>query len=128
MTAENATCAQYDSFYLLAYAAAALGERPLTGLDLAGAIDRLMPPGEPVEVGAAGIYGALATLAAGKNIDLDGTTTTLDFDRETGDATASFSVYCMALGGAGGARARSIASGLNFDAKTGRLTGTLRCP
>jgi serine/threonine-protein kinase len=125
---ESATSAQYDSFYLLAYAAAALGEKPLTGLELAGAIGRLLPPGAPVEVGPAGIYGALSTLGAGKNIDLDGTITTLDFDRETGDPTASFSVYCIALGGAGGARARAVASGLNFDATTRRLTGTLRCP
>jgi hypothetical protein len=124
-TATEGTFAPYDSFYVLAYAAAALGQQPVTGLGLARSIRRLSPPGEPVEVGPAGLYGALATLAAGKNIDLEGTTTTLDFNPETGDATATFSVYCLArVGGS----TRAIESGLYFDGKTGSLAGALHCP
>jgi hypothetical protein len=127
-TAAEGTFAPYDSFYVLAYAAAALGQQPITGVGLAGAIHRLLPPGESVEVGPAGIYGGLAALAAGKNIDLEGTATTLDFDQETGDATATFSIYCMALGGPGGAPAHVVDSGVHFDVKTLKLTGALHCP
>ena len=45
---------------------------PITGPALARAIPRLLPPGEPVDVGQAGIYQALAALGAGKSIDLAG--------------------------------------------------------
>ena len=126
-TAVEGTFAPYDSFYVLAYAAAALGQQPITGLGLAGSIRRLLPPGAPVEVGPAGLYGALSVLADGRNIDLEGTTTTLDFNLETGDATAALSVYCMAPGGPG-APPHGVESGLYFDGKTQLLTGTLRCP
>jgi hypothetical protein len=127
-TASEGTFAPYDSFYLLAYAAAALGQQPITGINLAGAFRRLQPPGEPVEVGPAALYGALGALAAGKNIDLEGTTTTLDFDQETGDATATFSLYCWALGETPGAPPRVIESGVHFDGKTQKPTGALHCP
>jgi serine/threonine-protein kinase len=127
-TAEESTFAPYDSFYVLAYAAAALGQQPITGVGLANSIRRLLPPGETVEVGPAGIYGGLAALAAGKNIDLEGTATTLDFDIETGDATATFSVYCLAVGGPDGASTHIVETGVHFDGKTGKPTGALRCP
>ncbi len=126
--ATEGTFAPYDSFYLLAYATAALGERPITGLGLASAIGRLLPPGEPVEVGPAGIYGVLATLAAGKNIVLEGTTTTLDFNQETGDAPATLSLCCLALGGPSGAPAHVVESGIHFDVKTQKPDGAIRCP
>ena len=46
-----ASSAPYDGFYLLAYAAAALGDQPISGRALALAIPRLLPPGERVNVG-----------------------------------------------------------------------------
>ncbi len=85
----------YDAFYTLAYAALALGDAPITGRALARAIPRLVPPGEPIEVGPAGIYPAAAALARGSNIDLQGTYTSLDFDPRTGDATAEFTAFCF---------------------------------
>jgi serine/threonine-protein kinase len=124
ITAASATSAPYDAFYLFAFAALAAGDQPLTGKSLARAIPRLLPPGEPVEVGQAGIYPVFAALGGGRNIDLQGTITTLDFDPETGDATADFAVYCFSEGD----DLRVAESGLTFDAKTRRLRGTLRCP
>jgi hypothetical protein len=123
-TAAEATTAPYDAFYLLAYAAIAVGDAPLTGKALARALTtRLLPPGEPIDVGPAGIYPALKALASGKSVDLRGAQTSLDFDPETGDATADFAVYCVDT-----ARKAPVESGLLFDAKTGRFRGTLRCP
>ena len=113
----------YDAFYVLAYAAIAVGDRPITGRNLADAITRLVPPGEPLDVGPNGIYPALKVLARGGNIDLRGTITTLDFDRETGDATADFSVYCIDPTGT----ARHESDG-RFDARSGQLHGASRCP
>ncbi|UQA55964.1 bifunctional serine/threonine-protein kinase/ABC transporter substrate-binding protein [Polyangium aurulentum] len=123
-TAFEATTAPYDAFYLLAYAAIAVGDAPLTGKSLARALTtRLLPPGEPIDVGPAGIYPALKALASGKSVDLRGAQTSLDFDPETGDATADFAVYCVDP-----TRKAPVESGLLFDAKTGKFRGTLRCP
>ncbi len=85
-----------------------------------------MPPGDPIEVGPTGIYPALHALASGRNIDLEGAATTLDFDPETGDATADFAVFCIGPGGHGDVR-DVIESGLVYRAKTRKLTGTLGC-
>ena len=127
VTAEDVQSAPYDAFYVLAYAAAAVGNERLTGPALARALPRLLPPGEPIDVGPGGIYQALSILGAGKNIDLGGTTTTLDFDLETGDADADFSFLCLAPGRAGAPPA-PVRSGLFYRARARKLEGTLRCP
>jgi hypothetical protein len=124
---EDCTVAPYDAFYVFAYAAAALGPQPITGKALAGAVARLSPPGEPVDVGAAGIFRAFYALGAGRNIDLQGAATTLDFDPETGDATADMAVYCLTPGGAGESP-RQVQSGLFFRARSKKLEGKMRCP
>jgi serine/threonine-protein kinase len=127
LTAQDADDAAYDAFYVLAYAAAALGDEPITGPSLSRAIGRLLPPGEPVDVGPAGIHRVLTALRSGKNVDLVGAMTSLDFDLETGDATADFAVYCPAPAGRDGAW-EMVESGLVYDARNKRLTGKLRCP
>jgi branched-chain amino acid transport system substrate-binding protein len=121
ITAATGNSAPYDAFYTLAYAAAALGPEPITGKNLARAIPRLLPPGAPIDVGPGGIFDAFNTLAGGKNIDLQGTITTLDFDLETGDPPTDFSVFCV------GAEGHSE-SGLVYRARSGKFEGTWRCP
>jgi branched-chain amino acid transport system substrate-binding protein len=127
ITAFDASPAPYDAFYVAAYAAAALGGEPITGPALGRAILRLLPPGEPVDVGPAGIYRALAALADGKNIDLAGAVTSLDFDPETGDAPADFSVLCLSRVRDGGPPEPAEA-GLVYRARTQKLEGRLHCP
>jgi branched-chain amino acid transport system substrate-binding protein len=126
-TAAEATSAPYDAFYLFAYAAAALGDAPITGKALAAVLPRLGPPGEPVDVGPGGIYKAFNLLGAGKNIDLRGAQTNLDFDPETGDPGADAAAYCVTPG-TPSEPPRALQSGLIFRAGTGKLEGTLRCP
>jgi hypothetical protein len=121
-TAEGVTGAPYDAFYVLAYAAAALGDQPVTGVALARAIPRLLPPGDPIDVGPAGIFTALHALEGGKTINLAGSMTSLDFDLETGDPTADFSVQCVSAAG------QAVESGVVYDARSGRLQGRLHCP
>ncbi len=113
----------YDAFYVLAYAAIAVGDEPISGRTLARAIRRLVAPGEPIEVGPAGIYPALKVLARGGTIDLRGSLTNLDFDPETGDATADFAVFCVDV-----AAGELIESGGWYDATSGEIRGTMRCP
>ncbi len=127
ITAFDASPAPYDAFYVAAYAATALGGEPVTGPALARAIRRLLPPGEPVDVGPAGIYAAFAALESGKNIDLAGAVTSLDFDPETGDAPADFSVLCLARARDGGAPEPAEA-GLVYRARSRKFEGKRSCP
>ena len=113
----------YDAFYVLAYAAVAAGDAPLTGRTLARAIHRLGPPGEPISVGPADIYPALKALGRGDNIDLRGTRTSLDFDPETGDATADFAVFCIDT-----AVGRMRETPAAYDPAARRFTAPPRCP
>ncbi len=127
MSTSDSVSAPYDAFYLFAYAAAALGSEPITGPALAGAIPRLLPGGTPIDVGSGGIYKALYTLAEGKNIDLRGVMTTLDFDLHTGDATVDYSERCLSTGSAA-EPPRMVPSGLYFRPALGKLDGASRCP
>jgi hypothetical protein len=123
ITPYEATSAPYDAFYLAAYAAIALGDQPITGKSLARAVGKLVPPGEPIEVGQGGIYPAIKALRAGKSIDLVGAQTSLDFNPETGDATVDFAFHCLDP-----RRRVAVDSGLVHRAKTGKIEGALRCP
>jgi branched-chain amino acid transport system substrate-binding protein len=125
ITPETTYGSPYDAFYVVAYGIAALGDKPVTGLELARAVPRLVPPGEPVEIGPAAIFGALKVLRDGKNIDLAGTTTSLDFDLETGDAPVDMVVMCLKKTAKGDLVAAE--SGLVYSAKTGQITGKSDC-
>jgi serine/threonine-protein kinase len=115
----------YDAFYLLAYATYALGREPVSGPALARMFGRLMPRGEPIDVGPNGIFDALNTLAAGENIDLNGATGRLDFDLESGEAPIDLAILCVKMEGDG---ADNVESGLTYDASAAVLRGAMRCP
>jgi branched-chain amino acid transport system substrate-binding protein len=117
----------YDALYVVAYAAyAAAGALP-SGDVLARAVDRLQPPGAPIDVGPTGIFEAYGALARGEHIDLNGATGSLDFDPQTGDAPVDLAALCAAVD-AHGAASESIESGVVFEAKASRLAGEPRCP
>jgi ABC-type branched-subunit amino acid transport system substrate-binding protein len=122
------SCVSYDALYLLAYATFALGDERVTGAALARAIGRLVPPGEPVEVGPTRLFDALKLLAAGRNVDVQGTASDLDFDLATGEAPSDFALRCAAVDAEGRANGDQIEPGVVFRARTGRVEGTLRCP
>ena len=119
--------APYDAFYIAAYAIAALGARAVTGPALARAIPRLLPPGDPVDVGPAGIYQALDALGAGKGIDLGGhhhLARLRPRDRRRRRRLRRL----LHRARAGRRRARVVESGLVFRARAGKLEGALHCP
>jgi branched-chain amino acid transport system substrate-binding protein len=117
----------YDAFFVLAYAAYALGDQPVTGASLARAIPRLLPPGKPIEVGPSAIFDGYNALRAGGNIDLVGSTGSLDFDPQTGEAPTDEVILC---GNADdqGRTTEAIESGLVYDATAKKLKGEMRCP
>jgi len=117
----------YDAFYVIAYAAYALGDAPITGASLASAIPRLTPPGAPIDVGPTEIFDAINKLAGGARVDLNGATGPLDFDPATGDAVVDLAVLCVDVD-ARGAASGNRESGLIYDATSRTLRGTLRCP
>jgi hypothetical protein len=123
---DDAWGAAYDAMYLFGYAVAALGDAPPTGANLARALRRLLPPGDAVDVGPSAILAALKALRAGKNIDLAGAGTTLDYDLDTGDAPAEQSMRCVGSSKSG--EPALVESELFYDPRTHRLSGGLNCP
>ena len=117
----------YDGFYLLAYAAMSLGAQPITGPSLAQAMAKLVPPGSPVEVGPAGIFGAFNRFRAGESIDLVGAASSLDLDVRTGDNPSDLSILCADVDKRGNA-VGATESGVIYSALTRRLRGTMSCP
>jgi hypothetical protein len=67
----------------------------------------------------------VAALGRGENIDLRGTTTSLDFDETTGDAPTRFAAFCFRPDAAG--KLTPVESGFFFDSRTGP-SGEPRCP
>jgi hypothetical protein len=126
VTPETTLGAPYDAFYLIAYAIAALGDKPVTGPNLARAIPRLIPPGEPIEVSPAAIFDGFKILRSGRNVDLQGTTTSLDFDLETGDPPVDIVILCPKQGRRG--EILTAESGVEFKASSRKLHGKLDCP
>jgi len=59
--------------------------------------------------------------------DLDGTSSSLDFDMQTGDAAIDLSIGCLAPGDHGAAP-HPVDSGLVFRAREQKLEGTRSCP
>jgi hypothetical protein len=131
LTPASAPTTSYDAAYLVALAAAALGDAPITGVSLARAMDRLQPPGTAVQVGPSTILDAINILRSGKNVDLVGASGGLDFVRETGDAKIDLIVDCLPTGlpGDGAEHARGgVASGASYDGASGRIMGRASCP
>lgn len=114
----------YDAAYLIAYSAAILGDKPLTGANLTAGFSRLVPPGEHLHVGFATISEALTRLERGENIDYDGASGPLDFDLATGEAASDIQVWCLPKDMSGNALA-GIPSGIYLQAKDQTLVGTL---
>jgi serine/threonine protein kinase/ABC-type branched-subunit amino acid transport system substrate-binding protein len=127
LTRADAPSTSYDAFYLLAYASFALGDRPATGSNLARAIERLVPPGAPVDVGPSGIFDALTRLRAGDSIDVNGAGTTLDYDLSTGESPVDLSVLCVDVDREGRPTG-NVESGAVFSATAGRIVGNPKCP
>jgi hypothetical protein len=99
----------------------------VTGSNIAAAFSRLLPPGKPIEVGPSNIFEAFNTLRAGQNIDLVGSSGSLDFDTTTGQAPTDDVILCVGSNEDGSA-SEGVESGLTYDATAKKLVGKLHCP
>lgn len=122
----SSPAAPYDSLYMIAYAAMAAGEQPLTGRTLARSVARLLPPGSPVDVGPSGISSVMSLFRSGQNVDLQGAYAPLDFDPLTGESDANFSILCIGVDKSGRAT-ESVDSGLTYEGRARSLVGTYDC-
>jgi hypothetical protein len=114
----------YDAFYLLAYARYAIlpaAESP-KGPTLSGAFARFVGRANViVDVGPAGVVTALNALRRGENVDLVGTTGSLDLDPQTGEPATDLAIICTDANETGEVGVRE--SGLVFRARSSRLEG-----
>ncbi len=128
VTPDNTMATPYDALYLVAYAAFAQPEDKTGGSALARGIGRLLPPGEPIEVGPRDILTAFSLLGSGKNIDLIGTYGPMDFDARTGSANPKWNVVCPVPAKDEPGKIVATPTGLVLDGDGSYLTGELRCP
>ena len=99
----SGTANAYDALYLIAYALAAQGDKPVTGATIAEGLRRLVPPGRLVRPGATQINAAFSALASGQNIDYDGASGPLDFNLDVGEADSDIQIWCVPeVGGVAG--------------------------
>jgi branched-chain amino acid transport system substrate-binding protein len=117
----------YDAVYQLAYASVIAGKVPtLTGAELAKAFPKLNPPGEIVNVQpgdlTTGPQGLLKVFT-GVDIDLNGTSSKLDFDSETGSINANLAIWCLKNTWDG-----MQTAGQTYDKTTKSLVGAYSCP
>jgi hypothetical protein len=127
VVSSTAPSESYDAFYLLAYAAYAVGKGDIHGTDLARAIERLLPPGPKIEVGPASIFEAFTLLRNGAKIDLDGAASSLDFDTRSGEMRVDQAVVCAGVDRDGFARG-VVDSGVVYRSADQRLVGDIHCP
>jgi branched-chain amino acid transport system substrate-binding protein len=120
----SGTANAYDALYNLAYAAVAIGDKPLTGPNLVAGFARQVPPGTAVKVGATNINTALQHLLGGGSIDFDGASGPLDYDLATGEASSDIQFWCMPKGVDGKAAAAKNSSTF-YNAATKTIEGTL---
>jgi len=93
------TANAYDATYALAYAAATLGDTSVTGTALAQGLTKLTK-GIKVVVGAAAFAGTSSALVSGNapSIDLEGASSSLNFNPETGEPAGKVHAYHFATG------------------------------
>ncbi len=119
------TAAAYDALYLLAYAIAAVSDKPLNGSSINVGLKRLVPPGQDSQPGTTNINTAFSVLSSGKNIDYTGASGPLDFDVAKGEASSDIQIWCIPTEDrkVDGKAGPGINSGLFYDATKRTLTG-----
>ena len=124
------TAASYDALYLLAYAIAAISDKPLTGANINEGLKRLVPPGTDSQPGLSNINTAFGILSSGKNLDYSGASGPLTFDVVKGEAPSDIQIWCLPTEdkSATGKAAAGTNSGLFFDATLNAMSGPSLSP
>jgi ABC-type branched-subunit amino acid transport system substrate-binding protein len=111
----------YDAAYLLAYAAVAAKDKPLTGPNLADGLKHMIK-GTGVNAGPTDINKAFQTIDSAGEIDYTGASGPLNFDTATGEAKADIDIWCVGRNGSGDPV--FLSSGQKYDAALDKVVGT----
>jgi hypothetical protein len=118
----------YDSMYMFAYAAAAIGNANFTGPELSRGVLRVAGTGGgvPINWGPTDYSKALATLAGGGQIAYRGIIGTYTFNDKTIDHPGFVDLYCIPkVNGVPGPPTRT---GYTYDPVAGMAKGSVVCP
>jgi len=115
----------YDSVYLIAYCIVALGQNPVTGMALSGAMAKMIG-GTASNVGAGNIKSVFQVLESGNAIAINGASGPLHFDLALHEAKSDITVWCISLDGSG--NPYFAASGRYYDSPSATMKGTFSCP
>lgn len=117
----------YDAAFATLMAAAAVGDKPLTGANIANGLMRLQPPGPEAFAGPDSVAKIFGDLAQGKNVNLEGVVSGLDFDITTGRSRRDAVMFCPQK--AGGTFSSYLDTGLRFDTERKSVVGAVTgCP
>ncbi len=100
----------YDATYLISYAIASQGDKPITGASIAEGLSHVIS-GTPIKAGTTQLPQAFGILGSGQNIDYDGASGPLNFDLTNGEAPSDIQFWCVPKGATSG-----ITSGSYYDA------------
>jgi ABC-type branched-subunit amino acid transport system substrate-binding protein len=111
----------YDAAYLLAYSILAIGDKPLTGANIADGLKK-MSKGTPIDAGPTAINDAFSALQSAGEIDYTGASGPLNFDTKTGEAKADIDIWCV--GRNSNMEPVFYSSGQRYDAAQNKIVGT----
>ena len=120
----------YDATYLIAYAAQATKPTfaPVSSLEVARNMAKMVGGSMTVDVGPTGLKTALEALRSGQTIDFNGASGPLDFDPAVGEAPGDYAVWCVRTDPNTNAPAYENVTGMIWRYKTNALDGTFACP
>jgi len=117
-----------DSTYLSMFAAAAVGSAPLTSVNLANAMSKLVGPGPTIHQGPDDIGKAFSALSTGGTIAYEGLSGPIKFDLSTGGNLTDTEFVCPTADASGRAAGGFQPVGFVWNHTTGKGSGTVTCP
>jgi branched-chain amino acid transport system substrate-binding protein len=118
----------YDAVFLLAYAAVAAGDKPLTGPVMAAGLEKTVGGALSVKVGVSDSAKAFEELRKANAIDFTGASGPLEFDVTAGEAPSDINVWCVGVNQNNQSLYLKDDSKQYYDATSRKLTGTFDCP
>jgi branched-chain amino acid transport system substrate-binding protein len=114
----------YDSVYLLALTITSLGQTPISGAGIEAAMAKTVGGTTKFAFGKDKTQDAIAAIASGKGLDVDGASGPLDFDLKAHEAPSDIDVWCVANINM---TATYQSSGRYYDANAKGMTGIFNC-
>ena len=124
----NGNFSGYEAFYAAALAIAANSGQPvLDGARISAGFSSLVS-GDTYDLGpGGGLNIALESLAKGRDVNIRGLYTDLDWDLTTHEVATDVGMFCMARPPGGKVEIRNVPD-LRWSTATGQVTGTYACP